>query len=162
MMSLAFIEYIGLFFMCGVPIVLLVGGFLIGTLIEQSHLNRLDAAERELMTIPVTDLKTIPPGVEAGGARLVAGNVVIASDYFRTFSSSLRKLIGGEMGFYEKIMFRARREAVCRMMQQAHSLGAKAVINVRLEASNIAGMTKKASPMIEVIAYGTAVLPKGN
>lgn len=162
MMSLAFIEYFGLFFMCGLPVLLLFGGFLIGTLIEQSHLSRLDVAERELMTIPVTDLKSLPPGVEAGGARLVTGNVVLAADYFRTFSSSLRKLIGGEMGFYEQIMHRARREAVCRMMQQAHSLGANAVINVRLEASNIAGMTKKATPMIEVIAYGTAVLPKGS
>jgi uncharacterized protein YbjQ (UPF0145 family) len=161
MMSLAFVEYIGLFFFCGLPVMLLLGGFIIGTLIEQAHLNRLDAAERELMKIPVTDVKTIPPGVEAGGARLVTGNVVIAADYFRTFSSSLRKLIGGEMGFYEKVMHRARREAVCRMMQQAHSLGANAVINVRLEASNIAGMRKNASPMLEVIAYGTAVLPKG-
>jgi len=161
MMSLAITDYFGLLFTCGLPIMLLIGAFVIGTLLEQSHLNRLAAAEESLMTIPLTDTRTIPPGIDAGGARLVTGNVVIAADYFRTFASSLRKLIGGEMGLYEKVMHRARREAVCRMMHQAHSLGACAVINVRLEASNIAGMTRQASPMIEVIAYGTAVLPPG-
>ena len=57
-------------------------------------------------------------------------------------------------------MERARREAVCRMMREAHDHGAVAVVNVRVETSNIGAVRrKKISPMVEVIAYGTAIMP---
>ena len=52
---------------------------------------------------------------------------------------------------------RARREALCRMLEDAQRLGATAVINVRYETANIGGMGPNSMPMAEVVAYGTAV-----
>ncbi len=155
-----FLQSIDLFLTCGLPLVLLATGFLIGTLVERSHLRRLERAERALLTIPLTDVKTVPPGIEPGTSRLVAGSVVIATDHFRTFAATLRMLIGGEVRFYERLMQRARREAICRMMHQAHRLDSAAVVNLRIEASNLAGMERRASPRLEVIAYGTAILSR--
>lgn len=152
-------EYLSLFFSCGLPVMLIVIGIMVGTFVQNAHLRRLAEMERQLLTIPLTDIKTVPPGVDAGDARMVVGSVVLATDYFRTFAATLRKLIGGEIHFYERLLQRARREAICRMMQQAQNAGATAVINLRIETSNIGGMAKNPAPMCEVVAYGTAVLP---
>ncbi len=157
-------EWIVPFLNCGTPIFLLLLGLIVGRTLESSHFRRLGREEQELFTIPMSDLKTAPPGIDPGGAAMVIGGVVVASDYLKTFLASLKKLIGGEIHSFERLMERARREALCRMMRDAHSRGALAVINIRLETSNI-GMARKKnkiSPMVEVIAYGTAILPVGS
>ena len=151
---------------CGVPILLLLLGLVVGRTIERAHLSRLKQTEDRLFTIPLTCVKVAPPGIDASGATLVMGSVVVASDYLKTFLAGLRNLIGGEVRSFERLMERARREAVCRAMQEAHEHGAIAVVNLRLETSNI-GRTrskskKKIMPMVEVIAYGTALLPAGH
>jgi len=153
---------ISLVFNCGLPVVLLLLGLFVGRTVERAHLRRLDRAEATLLTIPLTDIKALPQGVVGGGALMVTGSVVVASDYLKTFLASLRKIIGGEVRSFERLMERARREAICRMMGEAHAHGAVAVLNLRLETSNIGAMRRKrVSPMVEVIAYGTAVLPVG-
>ncbi len=152
-------QLFNLFFQCGLPLFLIALGWGVGRTVEAAHLRRLERRDVELMTIPLTDLKTCPPGHAGAGGMLVMGSVVIASDYFKTFAASLRKIIGGEVRSFERLMLRARWEATCRMMHDAHQLGATAVINVRFETSSIGRMSRNPSPMVEVIAYGTAVLP---
>jgi uncharacterized protein YbjQ (UPF0145 family) len=49
-------------------------------------------------------------------------------------------------------MTEARREAVSRMLSQAESLGANAVVNVRFTTSQVA------NGAAELYAYGTAVV----
>ena len=84
--------------------------------------------------------------------------VVIASDYFKTFAASLRKLVGGELRTYESLMERARREALLRMLESARRLGANCVLNVRFSTSNIGtARRRQAAAMVEVYAYGTAL-----
>ena len=151
---------------CGTPIVLLLLGLVVGRTVERRHFRRLAQLEQALFTIPLTDLKDAPPGIAAAGATLVTGSVVVASDYLKTILAGLRNLIGGEVRSFERLMERARREAVCRVMRAAHEDGAVAVVNLRLETSNI-GRTRsknkrKIMPMVEVIAYGTALLPVGH
>ena len=151
-----------------VPVVLLVVvfgpplvGLLIGRYIEKTHLRDLDTAEAALRTIPVTDTD-VPAsklGVTPGGAVCVVGSVVIAPDAFRGMLSRLRLLIGGEMRWYGQLLARGRREALCRLLRQAHDLNAQAVVNVRMEVSSISFWDMQRPPMLEVIAYGTAVLP---
>ena len=156
---MTWLEYFNLFMQCG-PFIILIGlGFFVGSTVERAHFKRLRMKEKRLFTIPLNDLKTQPPGTIGGGAVLVSGSVVVASDYFKTIAASLRKLIGGEIRSFERLMERGRREAICRMMQQAHHMNAIAVINLRIETSSIGRMSRNPSPMIEVIAYGTAVLP---
>lgn len=147
------------------PLLVIVGGLMLGVVFgmtaERRHFRRL--AERESqISIPVVDLKTLPPGLEsaAGGGALVMGQVVIASDYLKTMLSGFRKIFGGEMKSFERMIERARREALLRAIDECESKGGIALINVRFETSQIDSMQrKKMRPMAEVLCFGTAVLP---
>lgn len=144
---------------CFVPVILIILGLVVGGSVESAHLRSLERRERELLTIPISDVRSVPDGMDATQGELVTGAVVIGADYFKTFAAGLRNLIGGEVRSYERLMARARREAICRMLDEAHSRGATAVINLRLETSNIGAIRRNPTPMVEILAYGTAVIP---
>ena len=140
------------------PIVaLLVLGFSIGTIVERRHLRRLDRRELALSDLLVTASRAPDSrGCEALG--MVVGEVVIGSDYFKTFAAKLRMIVGGELRSFESLMVRARREAVVRMLESAKALGANSVVNVRFATSNIGSMrAKRPAAMVEMYAYGTAI-----
>ena len=59
--------------------------------------------------------------------------------------------LGGELRAYTELLTEARREAVERMIAQADSLGANAIVNVRFTTSSVAGGAA------ELYSYGTAV-----
>ncbi|MGD2109502.1 MAG: YbjQ family protein [Phycisphaerae bacterium] len=142
-----------------VPVLaMLLIGYSIGGFAERRHLKRLAAREKELEVINVTDLRTFPSGSAPHPLGLVDGEVVVASDYFKTFVANLKKLIGGELKTYESLLGRARREALIRMKDAARRMGANHVVNVRFETSNI-GMARRRrmAAMVELYAYGTAV-----
>ncbi len=142
----------------GTLAVLLTLGFTVGSWVERAHFKRLAIREQAVRDILVTDLRSVPPDCDVKAFGLVTGEVVIASDYFKTFAASLRKLIGGELHAFESLMERARREALLRMVESAKGLGANAVANVRFETSNIGSMRRKRSAaMVEMYAYGTAL-----
>jgi uncharacterized protein YbjQ (UPF0145 family) len=136
----------------------LVVALLIGSSVESSHFRRLAAREQALSGIMLSDLKWLPPNWQATGAALVAGEAVIATDYFKVFAASLRNLFGGQVRSYETLVERARREAIVRMLEQARSAGANAVWNVRIETTTIQGKQQGKSGGIEVLAYGTAMV----
>jgi uncharacterized protein YbjQ (UPF0145 family) len=69
----------------------------------------------------------------------------------RDITQGFRNLAGGELKAYSTLLSQARDDAIERMEANAIEMGADAVVNVRLETSEV---TKGAS---EVIAYGTAV-----
>ena len=141
--------------------VLLAFGLSIGTIVERRHFRRLRDREAALRDMIVTDTKTLPSGYAPQPFGLVTGQVVIASDYFKTFAAGLRKLVGGDLRTYETLMERARREALVRMMESAKQLGANRVINVRFSTSNIGSggpqSRRRGAAMVEMYAYGTAV-----
>ena len=91
--------------------------------------------------------------------KLVAGNVVISVDFFKKFIASLRYLVGGPVTSYESLIDRARREAVLRMKAEAKLVGAEYVFNVKMETSSISKGNRDSIGSIEVLAYGTAVIP---
>ena len=156
-------ESVGIIFQVFIPIALLVLGFVVGGMIERAHFRSLERREAANRSMIVTDLKTLPPGVgPAGGGRLVTGSVVVGADYFKTFAAGLRKLIGGEVRSFDRMMERARREAMCRLLEESRSMGAIAVINVRMDTASIGAMSRNPSPMAEVIASGTAILPSSS
>jgi uncharacterized protein YbjQ (UPF0145 family) len=64
----------------------------------------------------------------------------------------LSNLVGGELKAYTELLQESRDEAVARMVKQAESIGANAVLNVRFATSSI---TQGAG---ELFAYGTAVV----
>lgn len=130
-------------------------GYFVGRILENRHLAELDQREAATASVVVVDVKTLPAGLEAAGGSLVMGEVVIASDYFKTFAASLRNIVGGEVKSYQTMLSRARREARLRMVEQARALGSELVVNVRLEWSAVGPQL----PSAEIFCYGTAIIP---
>ncbi|NQT17035.1 MAG: YbjQ family protein [Planctomycetes bacterium] len=143
------------------PLVLLLLGLIVGGAVESAHFRRLDRWEQDLSGIMMSDMKHLPPNWRVSDAVLVSGEAVMATDYFKVFSAGLRNLFGGRVRGYEKLMERARREAIVRMLRQAQHTGANVVWNVRLETSTIQGKQQKKSGGVEVLAYGTALKATG-
>lgn len=82
---------------------------------------------------------------------LVQGSTVRAKHLGRDIMAGLKNIVGGELRGYTELMNDARREAIDRMVDEAATKGADAVVNVRLTTANIAGGAA------EILAYGTAV-----
>ncbi len=147
---------ITLFFNLALPLLLLVVGFLVGTIVERRHLRRIRAREAELRDVLAFALRRIPEDLEVSAPNFVAGSAVISVDYFKRFAASLRGLIGGRLGAYESLFERARREAMVRMKEEARRLGADIVLNVKLETTRIQAGGRNATISVEALAYGTA------
>lgn len=82
---------------------------------------------------------------------VVAGNTVRAKHLGRDVMAGLKTLVGGEIRGYTEMLAEARQEALTRMEEDAVSIGADAVINVRFTTSMVM------QGMAEMLAYGTAV-----
>ena len=79
------------------------------------------------------------------------GSTVRARNIGRDIFAGLKNIIGGEIQEYTKLQADSREQAIQRMIDDAHKLGADAIINVRLTTSMV---THGAA---EILAYGTAV-----
>ena len=66
---------------------------------------------------------------------LVNGSTVVSNDYFKRLLAILRNIFGGRVKAYESLLDRARREAVLRMKDEAHSSGRTATRISSSEAS---------------------------
>ncbi|MCA9771472.1 MAG: YbjQ family protein [Myxococcales bacterium] len=82
---------------------------------------------------------------------VVTGSTVRAKNIGRDIMAGLKNLVGGELKGYTELLNEARGEALERMAQQAASVGANAVVNVRFSTSSVA------QGAAELFAYGTAV-----
>jgi uncharacterized protein YbjQ (UPF0145 family) len=82
----------------------------------------------------------------------VFGLVVRSRGLGGNIMASLRALGGGEITEYTELLEEARRHAIDRMVANATSMGANAVIMMRFDSAEI-GQT-----MSEIVAYGTAVV----
>ena len=92
------------------------------------------------------------PGYEITEALgLVKGTVVQSKNIGRDFMAGMKTILGVEISGYTEILNTARQIATKRMVDDAESLGADAIINVRYGSSSVM------SGAAEVIAYGTAV-----
>ena len=137
----------------GIFAVLLVLGFGFGQLNEQRHYKSIRKREKELTSLPAIASRH-PPVDTVYQQQLVVGNVVVASDYFKSFVAGLVNIFGGRIRSYEPLLDRGRREAVLRLKQEAKQQGASMVFNVKYETSRIGGRVTT----IEVMAYGTALI----
>ncbi len=85
---------------------------------------------------------------------LVKGTVVQSKNLGRDFMAGMKTIVGGEITGYTEMLITARQIATKRMVDEAESLGADAVINIRYGSSSVM------NGAAEVIAYGTAVKTK--
>ena len=82
---------------------------------------------------------------------LVKGSTIQTKNIGKDITQSFKTIVGGELKAYNEMMNDARALATKRMTEEAESMGADAVINIRYASSAVmAGAA-------EVMAYGTAV-----
>ena len=91
------------------------------------------------------------PGKEFEVLGIVKGTVVQSKNFGKDFMAGMKTLVGGELKAYNEMMTEARALATKRMVMEAESMGADAVVNVRYASSAVM------QGAAEVIAYGTAV-----
>ena len=82
---------------------------------------------------------------------LVKGSTIQSKNIGKDITQSFKTLVGGELKAYNEMMNEARALATKRMVEEAESLGADAVVNIRYASSAVM------QGAAEVIAYGTAV-----
>ncbi|UXD88285.1 YbjQ family protein [Thalassolituus hydrocarboniclasticus] len=138
---------------------LLALGYGFGRLAESRHYRSIIAREDALRSLLVLPDRMPPIQFQSHTSTLVTGSVVISVDYFKTVAAGLRGIFGGRVGAYESLLDRARREAILRMQEEAQSLGAEAVFNLKFETSRIGQNAGQGLGSVEVLAYGTALIP---
>ena len=82
---------------------------------------------------------------------LVKGNTIRARHIGRDIMAGLRTLVGGEIKEYTKMLAEAREQAMDRMIADAKSKGADAIVGFRFATSPVM------QGAAELLAYGTAV-----
>ena len=87
---------------------------------------------------------------------LVSGNAVRARHVGKDILAGLRNLVGGEIIEYAKLLAESREQALDRMVTQAETRGANAVVSMQFSTSVIMGGAA------EMMAYGTAVIVEDN
>tara|TARA_B100001029_G_C15031761_1_gene437448 strand:+ start:937 stop:1251 length:315 start_codon:yes stop_codon:yes gene_type:complete len=99
----------------------------------------------------VTTSGSIPGKETVEALGIARGSTVRARNIGRDIFAALKNVVGGEIEEYTKLQADAREQALQRMIEDAVSLDADAVINLRFSTSLI---MQGAS---EILAYGTAV-----
>lgn len=101
--------------------------------------------------IIVTNTESVPGRQIVEFYGVVTGNTVRAKHVGRDIMAGLKNLVGGELKGYTELLQESREEAASRMVEQARSMGANAVVNLRFATSSVA------QGAAELFAYGTAV-----
>ena len=83
---------------------------------------------------------------------LVRGNTIRARHIGKDIMAGLRNIVGGEIHEYTKLMAESREQTIDRMIAEAASLGANAIVTTRFTTSVIVGGAA------ELLAVGTAVV----
>lgn len=148
----------GNIFGIGFFLVLLALAYGIGKWIETRHYASIRAREKEMQSLLIIPVRT-PQIDQPCRTEFVSGSVVISSDYFKMVYAGILKVIGGRMRPFESLVERARREAILRMKEEAKVLNGQYIFNVKFSTANLFQGNNNNGSCVEVIAYGTAVIP---
>ncbi len=85
---------------------------------------------------------------------IVAGEAIMGANVFRDFFASVRDIVGGRSGAYEKVLNDARKIAVAELTDRAQELGCNAVVGVDIDYETLGAK----GGMLMVTASGTAVI----
>ena len=149
-------QSVNLLINLGIPAVLIVAGFFIGSWVERRHFRHLRKSEDELRDILAFSIRRAPGDLALSAPHLVTGSAVISVDYFKQFAAGLRGIVGGRIGSYESLFERARREAMVRMKDTARRAGSNIVFNVKFDTTRIYAGAGGTTVSVEAVAYGTA------
>lgn len=113
------------------------------------NLKTLYTAEGSILLI--SNLEFLPGRTVNKHLGLVQGSSVRSKHVGRDIAASFKNFFGGELKGYTELLSDSRDEATERMLEQAKSIGANAVLNIRYSTSSIA------AGAAEIFVYGTAV-----
>ncbi|MBQ8969707.1 MAG: YbjQ family protein [Lachnospiraceae bacterium] len=82
---------------------------------------------------------------------IVKGSTVQTVNAIKDIGAGLKTIIGGELTKYNEMMDKARAMATERMIREAESLRANAIVGVRYSSASVM------QGAAEIMAYGTAV-----
>ena len=99
----------------------------------------------------ITTTETIPNKEITEILGISRGSTVRARNIGRDIFAGLKNIVGGEISEYTRLQAESREQAIQRMIEDANSIGADAIINVRLTTAMIMQGTA------EILSYGTAV-----
>ncbi|MBD2441515.1 YbjQ family protein [Nostoc sp. FACHB-110] len=86
---------------------------------------------------------------------IVTAEVVYGSNFLRDFLASIRDVIGGRTGSYERLFEEGQRKAIAELEQRAQRLGANAVIGIEIDTGTI--NVDQSGVLMLITATGTAV-----
>ena len=93
----------------------------------------------------------VPGQQETASLGLVRGSSIRARHLGKDIMATFRNMAGGEVLEYSKLLGESREQAIDRMIEEADSLGADAIIGVRFQTSMVM------QGAAEMLCYGTAV-----
>ena len=85
---------------------------------------------------------------------VVTGETIIGANMFKDLFASVRDLVGGRSGAYEKVLAKAKNIAMQEMEDRAQELGANAILAIDLDYETVG----QNSSMLMVSSSGTAVV----
>jgi uncharacterized protein YbjQ (UPF0145 family) len=85
---------------------------------------------------------------------LVTGEALIGSNIYKDLFSGVRDVVGGRTSSYEEELQKARDIALGIMEEKAESLGANAIIGLKISYDNLGGTMGNT---ILITTYGTAI-----
>jgi uncharacterized protein YbjQ (UPF0145 family) len=100
--------------------------------------------------IPFYNTENIP-GKKYELIGTVKGSMIQSKHLGRDIGSALKSLVGGELRAYSEMLNEARAIATKRMIEEAATLNADAVVNIRYTTSTVI------QGAAEILVYGTAV-----
>lgn len=100
----------------------------------------------------MSNIETIPGQSIVQMLGVVTGSTVRAKHIGKDILAGFKNIVGGELKGYTELLQEARAQALQRLVMEAHSRGANAIVNIRFATSAIAGGAA------ELMAYGTAVV----
>ncbi len=139
----------------GIPVALVVLGFVAGKVAERRHYRSIREREQNLVGVPTVSWKTLSDPRPVAQVGLTIGSVVVSVDYYKRVMMIFRLIFGGEIQSYASLIDRGRREAVLRMKESYPD--ADIFLNCRIETSTISNGRGRTTGTVEVLAYGTAV-----
>jgi uncharacterized protein YbjQ (UPF0145 family) len=84
---------------------------------------------------------------------IVTGETIIGANIFKDFFASIRDVVGGRSGSYEKVLREAKDTALKEMTENAVRMNADAIIGIDLDYETVGSK----GGMLMVAASGTAI-----
>ena len=84
---------------------------------------------------------------------VVTGETIVGANFFKDFMASIRDVVGGRAGAYERVLAEAKDTSLAEMSQRAEALGANAILGLDIDYETVG----QSGSMLMVATSGTAV-----